>query len=394
MEDLHVADRDAVAHLVVRVADEAETRLEAFAAALEDRVTGVPQLRGAMSGEVAAAVRRAMVALGRDVLARVRVPNGLPERLTPDLAREARLWARGGHGLAGVADVYLVGQEVFWEQFTDCAEVVVDDPRLRWELVKVARERAARYPQRLGELFRREYDREVARLRKTETPGQRLIRRVLEDESLDDDAVDHRLAGEHVAVVAETVGVLKTLARHGDRQLLTVPSFDSVVWGWLSGEAQPGRALDALVAWQRGQPGRVAFGEPASGIAGFRASHRQALDAWRVARVSGEQAVRYADVALAAFALRDRAWSRDLVARELGPLADSDPAACRRRETVRVYLELGYNASSAAAKLRCHRSTVNEHVRLLERHRGCPVNRRSAELQLALQLASLGVHLT
>jgi hypothetical protein len=336
-----------------------------------------------------------MVALGREVLARVRVPNGLPERLTPDLAREARLWARGGHGLAGVADVYLLGQEVFWAQFTDCAEAVVEDPHLRWELVKLARERAACYPQRVGELFRREYDREVARLRKAETPMQRLIRRVLADESLDDVDVDHKLAGVHVAVVAETVGVLKALARQARRTLLSLPSFDGVVWGWLSGEEPvSGRGLDGLVAWQKGRPGRVAFGEPGSGVAGFRASHAQAREAWLVADVSGEAAVRYADVALATLALRDPAWSRDLVTRELGPLADSHPVACRQRQSVRAYLELECNASSAAAKLGCHRSTVNAHVRQLEEHRACPVSRRSAELQLALQLAGMGVHVT
>jgi hypothetical protein len=385
-----LGDGDAL-DLLLRVADAAAAQLEKSASGA--RVSRPPGPRDALDGGVTPASRRGAVVLGRDLLARVRRPGNLPQWLPPELAVEARLWAREGHGRA-VADVCLVGQELFWEQLTASAEALVDDACVRWELLQLARARLTGYGQRISELLRREYQRELARVAAGgETPGQRLIRRVLADESLQDADVDFWLAREHVAVVADTVGVLRALAGHAERELLDVPSTNGAVWGWLVG-AEPfsERALAALVTWQRGRAGQVAFGEPGTGIAGFRASHRQALDAWRILRLSGEQAVRYADVALAAQALQDPTWSRALVVRELGPLGSSNRIASRVRRSVQVYLELGCNASSAAASLGCHRSTVNAHVTRVERHRGCAVRQRSAELQLALQLAGLGVH--
>ena len=80
--------------------------------------------------------------------------------------------------------------------------------------------------------------------------------------------------------------------------------------------------LDELRFRTATAPGvRVAIGEPARGIAGFRASHFEALQAQRIARLAGRREgsiTRYHDIALRALATANLDQARAFVARELG----------------------------------------------------------------------------
>jgi hypothetical protein len=170
--------------------------------------------------------------------------------------------------------------------------------------------------------------------------------------------------------------------------LLVVDGPGDTVWGWLGASDAIGcDAVLELVAWQRVQGRRFAFGEPAAGMAGFRLSHEQAVDARAVALATGQPVVRYDDVALVALASRDRRLAAAFVARELGELAGSGSRLREPRETLRVYLENGHSVKTTQVLRGLNRSTVSRH---LSRAQGALHHRiatRGPELLVALRLA-------
>jgi DNA-binding PucR family transcriptional regulator len=130
--------------------------------------------------------------------------------------------------------------------------------------------------------------------------------------------------------------------------------------------------------------GDVAFGEE-----GFVQTHRQALQAYRVALIAGTPVTRYDDVALEALVVQDERLAREFVARELGPLAASDAKTARLRATLRAYFSLGQNASATGALLRVHERTVGYRLATIEERIGGPITRRRDELGLALRIHAL-----
>ncbi len=105
------------------------------------------------------------------------------------------------------------------------------------------------------------------------------------------------------------------------------------------------RALDGLRLDASLGPGaRVALGEPARGISGFRDSHRQALRARRVATLAGRPpgtVTRFRRVALAALATADVEQAREFVASQLGELTGPDDASARLVATLQIFFEEG-----------------------------------------------------
>jgi len=137
---------------------------------------------------------------------------------------------------------------------------------------------------------------------------------------------------------------------------------------------------------------RVALGSPGSGVEGFRASHREAVQARRVAQLSGRRpgsVTRYEDVALVAVASADLDLSREFVARELGSLAEQDDDTVRLAATLRVYLEEQASPRRTAQRLGVHENTVKNRVRSIRELLGRPPEERVAEILVALRLARL-----
>ena len=123
-----------------------------------------------------------------------------------------------------------------------------------------------------------------------------------------------------------------------------------------------------------------------AGTAGFRLSHLQARAALVVA---GRSVVHYTDVELACLASGAVAEDvrAEFVRRELGGLSADDDATQRLRETVRVYLQLGCDATVTAERLHLHPNGVRYRVKQAEEKLGHGVNQRRAQLELALALA-------
>jgi DNA-binding PucR family transcriptional regulator len=88
-----------------------------------------------------------------------------------------------------------------------------------------------------------------------------------------------------------------------------------------------------------------------------------------------------------ALVARDAEQAAEFVTSVLGPLAASDPACARLRETLRAYLEEGGHGPRAARRLNTHRNTVLQRVHRAEEILGYSVDERRLALSLALELA-------
>ena len=153
------------------------------------------------------------------------------------------------------------------------------------------------------------------------------------------------------------------------------------------------RQLDDLRFDMQAAPGvRIAIGEPAHGIAGFRQSHNEAVQARRVAELAARPAgtiTRYARVALAAIATADLDQARTFVQRELRGLAADDDLTTRLTATLRTYLDEHSSRSRTAKRLGIHENTVSYRIKQAEEILGRSVDQRTLELRVALALAHL-----
>jgi hypothetical protein len=153
------------------------------------------------------------------------------------------------------------------------------------------------------------------------------------------------------------------------------------------------RQLDDLRFDLQAAPGvRIAIGEPGHGIAGFRQSHDEALQARRIAELAARPAgtvTLYARVALAAIATADLDRARVFVRRELRGLAADDDLTTRLTATLRIYLEEHSSRGRTAKRLGIHENTVRYRIKQAEEVLGRSVDQRTLELRVALALAHL-----
>jgi DNA-binding PucR family transcriptional regulator len=238
------------------------------------------------------------------------------------------------------------------------------------------------------------------------------INAILSEQPIDIDVASRRLRYEvrrvHVAAIAwvdaheegrDTLALLEAAisdiaAAMGNQRPLIQPLGILSIAAWISTNAPvPSRVLDELRFASNTAPGvRVAIGEQAPGIAGFRTSHIEALDAQRVARLAGRREgsiTRYQDIALPALATANIEHSRRFVERELGRLASRDDTTRRLAATVRTYLDENGSRGRTAKRLHVHENTVAYRLRQAEELLGRSLEKRTLELRVALALADL-----
>ncbi|NUL46387.1 hypothetical protein F7P69_14450 [Cellulosimicrobium funkei] len=177
-------------------------------------------------------------------------------------------------------------------------------------------------------------------------------------------------------------------ASHAHAALLTIPAGRGELWCWLSTahDIDP-RALVATLTDVAAAPGtRVAIGYSGAGLAGFRSSHREAADAQRFAASHlTQQCTFYGDVELQCLVASNEPGIEAFVARELGNLADPDPALDRVRTTLRTYLDTGANVEQTATALFVHKNTVRYRLSQAEELIGHPLSERRTEIGVALR---------
>jgi DNA-binding PucR family transcriptional regulator len=177
--------------------------------------------------------------------------------------------------------------------------------------------------------------------------------------------------------------------RLGAPKPLLLPVGRREVWGWLSlPSAADLRVISDVVSERgRGESVRMASGLPARGVAGFRQSHREALDTQRLVVGSGSTArfTSYGDVELICLVDNKPESARALIGRELRGLAGSDPALAKVRETVRLYLTCGANVDMTATNLIVHKNTVRYRLAQAEELIGHALTERRTQVELALR---------
>ena len=223
----------------------------------------------------------------------------------------------------------------------------------------------------------------------------------IDDSAEASDLLGYDVDQRHVALVlwaptsqvsARALVRLTQPLRHlpGVRGLVAAPHDLSTVFCWVAVDGAWTQVLTRLSRAVRdgGDHARVACGEPASGLEGFRVTHRQALAARRVAELPGSRETRltrYRDVAAASLLALHPQESGPWVTELLGDLAGPGEELARLRLTLRAYLEAGENASNAALRLYVHRNTVKYRVaRALDM---LPVPFEQNRLSIALALA-------
>lgn len=143
---------------------------------------------------------------------------------------------------------------------------------------------------------------------------------------------------------------------------------------------------------------RIAFGGTGTGADGFRRTHRQALAAGRIARISTRTPatpVSYDDPGVAATAIltENMAGVRTWISEELGGLACITETAERLRETYLCFLDNDSSFTRTGAEMNLHRNTVKYRVEqaleLLGERAGEPGGRSRADIAMALHVCRI-----
>lgn len=335
---------------------------------------------------------RAGVAVICDALASARDPR--PEDVPAAAAAEVRASLRLGVRLGPILLGHRVAQRLLFQEATARVRADVADPELREEVLAAAAARLLAYFDILTARMAEVHDRErELLLRDRERRKRARVHDLLEGRPVDVAALGYPIEGDHLGLVAwgtEPERALLALGAATGRPVLVVGGTESSAWGWLAAAALDADAMRAVAAIVEDGRLRLALGDAGQGEEGFRQTHRQALEACRIAREGEPRAVTwYADVALLALTLHDRDAARAFVLRELGTLAERNPRNALLRETLSAYFATGQNATAAAAALGVNDRTARYRIKAIEERLGRSILERRDELGVALRLAEV-----
>ena len=308
---------------------------------------------------------------------------------------------RRGIPLAALLRSYRLGHAWLWEQWSQALQERIDDSG---ELAAGQDQTSAfmfAYVDKVSDVLVEEFGTERERMMRSASQLRaETVRAILGDEPIDEEAASSRLGYElrrnHVALrIASAGSEVRGLERAVDEAAsalgaghpLVVPSGAARFDVWSGFFDAP--ATDELERYEPPAGVLVAFGRPATGIAGFRRSHAEALQAARIGSLAGGATVTsYAKVELVSLLAGDLPRARAFVAAQLGPLATKSESTQRLRDTVLAFLSGGGSATRAAAELYVHQNTVAYRVKRAEEMLGHKVSESPIELTCALTLAA------
>jgi DNA-binding PucR family transcriptional regulator len=334
--------------------------------------------------------REAIVANLEAVADALETGRDRPAQLPPGAVEEALIAARNRTPWTTIDRTYRVGHAVMWEQLLCEVESWQLDSSDRLDLLRVVSHFLFQYIDHvaggLAEVHQAERDRQI---RGRERRRIAWVRELLADVAGTAPGGDYDLACEHLAAVAwgaDGEHAITELGKRLQAGVLIVPGQSGAAWGWLGARAIP--ASWPMLARELPLPAdtALALGAPASGPDGFRLSHRQALEAARVLRRTGQPRASYDDVALEALTLRDERAAREFAERELGPLLDGGKRTQILLDTLRAYVDTGWSAASTGALLGVHERTIGYRVATIEQRLGHPLANRRQELSVALRV--------
>jgi PucR C-terminal helix-turn-helix domain/GGDEF-like domain len=220
-----------------------------------------------------------------------------------------------------------------------------------------------------------------------------LVRELLDGLPASERELGYRLRAQHLGVIAwgeRAEDALVALARSSGTELLYVPGGGRSLWAWYGGgERVEEQVLATLAAAPPGDGVSLALGGQTTGLGGFAQTHREAMQAFRVASTRPQALTRYEDVVLEALALTNARDAREFAQRELGALAAPDARTATLRKTLRAYFQAGNNRAAAAVLLTVHERTVGYRLSAIEQLLGYDIGQRREELGMALRVQRL-----
>lgn len=223
--------------------------------------------------------------------------------------------------------------------------------------------------------------------------GANRVESLLSGELLDPSRIPYDFELQSVGLVAvgpdAEAAVEESTRSFGDSSLIVRPA-GGAIWGWTGrgGGFERGE-LDTLISSAAGGDLRLAVGEPAAGVAGWRLTHRQARAALPVALRAHAQAVRYSEVAVLATVLRDELLAESLRRFYLEPLDEGRGDGDELRRTLRAFFAADRSVSHAGAAIGVTRQAVSRRLRVAEERLGGSIASCAGDLELALRLDAL-----
>ncbi|MFJ2755599.1 PucR family transcriptional regulator [Nocardioides sp. NPDC087217] len=405
----------------VRAEDRAAEVTRLIGAALPDVATAlhaeiadaIPELRG---DDVILELLRASVESNVETFFHVLQHRiAFEEILPPPAAIEyARRLAQRGISSNALLRAYRIGQS--WLLDLAVAEVARQEPDREVALAaaQILQRGGFAYVDRVAEQVVAEYESERERwLANRNTVRAATLTALLAGGDLElgaaENALGYRLRQHHLGLVvwdADGDGAPTGLRRLealvaavGERfaaagQPLFMPQDSSHAWAWIPLGRKPPEATDIrsiidLVTETAADRARVALGRPHPAVAGFRASHREAVRAHLVATTAndrGSAVTTYEDpgVQIASILAHDLDEARQLVTGSLGALAVDDEPHQRLRETLLAFLGAKSSYLAAAEVLHLHKNTVKYRVDKAAEVRGRAIDEDRLNLELAL----------
>jgi hypothetical protein len=405
-----MVEASIVRDLIAELAEEFLADRDAMTDRLVDRVHADTNVPG--DAELRAATHEAGARIVEQLLAQLRDGADMSTVHPPRAAIEyAHEYAHRGIDLPVLLAVVRTGYAVFSRQWSDRLGASSSPSEVSVAALSTSLLEIFAYIDSISTAFAVAYSDERARWsRSLEALRLDIVRSILDggtiDEALAAQRLGHRLDVPQRAFVVwsdadPALGLRDALeaaageivTRAGADLALVVPFRGQVLAGWVAGRAATvpdervvGESFPAPSAFDV----RGALGMPGDGIAGFRASHRQALHARRVASAGDAGAGRitsYTEVALAALASADPEHAREFVDTELAELAGGGEATRRIAATVRVYLEEGRSRARTARRLGVHTNTIAYRLARAAELLGHSLDDRAAEVQVALAIA-------
>lgn len=207
----------------------------------------------------------------------------------------------------------------------------------------------------------------------------------------------HPVSGFNTAVLLHTddhdaVADLEDAARRlagalGTKHPLMISPGGRDLWCWLGTRSVPDLTrLHPAAPWLLEHRIVAAVGTAGEGVEGFRLSHREAVEAQKIAfRATGSRTLTlYGEVEVLALVSGSPEAARRFVQRTLGALAAPGEGNARLRATVHTLLRSG-SVDAAAQELMVHKNTVRYRAGQAEALLGFPLSRAAADLELALR---------
>jgi DNA-binding PucR family transcriptional regulator len=399
--------------VIATVASQLERDLDALTARAADAIHAeMPEL--GTHARVTARTLAAVSASFQGFLEFMR--GGIPAekmQVSPEIADYGRAFVHRGIGLPAAIRCFRLGHAQMWKAWTDAIERAELAPEQRAAVVDVVSTSMFEFVDRTTTAVVDTYELEREHWsRSAEARRAEAVAEILGGRAVDLDAASRALGYDlrrwHIGLVLwssdeteprmmELQGAAADLSERltGAGRPLILSSAGSTLWAWAGARERPDPGfIDDVLAQSRRKDIRVALGEPAHDLAGFRRTHESAVLTRRVMRLTSRPATapqRFRSMSLLSLLSADAAQMRRFVADELGQLAADDETTVRLRATLQIYYEERTSAVKTGRRLGIHTNTVNYRIRHCAELIGHPVRERRGEIETALLLKqSLG----